>query len=304
MRGVREAGLPIVEIEAPRLTKQDLALAHEPWYVEMIESLCAGGGGALDMDTYASSGTWEAALTSAGGVRAVVEALRETTDATGFVAARPPGHHALREKAMGLCFFNNVAIEAMRLSAEGEKVAILDWDVHHGNGTQALIQTDPNILYVSVHQSPFYPFEGVMDDIRLDAAGTTLNIPLPAGTGGDVIRPAWGEVVMPVMSQFAPDWVLVSAGFDGHVADPLAEFRMTTQDYGWIAAQIAHNHSPNRVVVVLEGGYDLDALRDSARETLQCLSGRSPGDETLGSILDARPLLDEAKEDFAEFWAL
>ena len=177
---------------------------------------------------------------------------------------------------MGFCFFNNVAIEALRLSAEGEKVAILDWDVHHGNGTQAMVQADPNILYVSVHQSPFYPFEGWMDDIDGGAPGTTVNIPLPAGTGGDVIRPAWSEVAFPVMSQFDPDWVLVSAGYDGHVADPLAEFRMTSQDYGAIAAGLAQHHPTQRTVVVLEGGYDLDALNESSKETLQCLGGREP----------------------------
>ena len=224
-RGIAESGLGLIEIESPPIERTELALIHDPVYIEALENFCLVGGGALDMDTVVSSGSWEAALTAAGGVKAAVEELASRDDATAFVLCRPPGHHALRARAMGFCMFNNVAVVAAGLRAGGERVAILDWDVHHGNGTQGLVAADPGILYVSIHQDHFYPFEGNIDDIDFGAKGTTVNIPLPAGTAGDVYRPAWEQLVLPVLSQFAPDWVLVSAGYDAHTEDPLADLR-------------------------------------------------------------------------------
>lgn len=265
MRGLRGSGLDISELESPPAARSELALVHDASYIEMIETFCSLGGGALDMDTVVSKDSWEAALTAAGGVRALVEELESRSGFTGFAVSRPPGHHALRDRAMGFCLFNNVAVTAALLRSRGLRVAILDWDVHHGNGTQALTADDPGILYASIHQDHFYPFEGELSDIdTLGAKGTVVNIPLPAGSGGAAYRLAWGEIVLPVVRQFVPDWILVSAGYDAHGDDPLAGMRLEADDYGWMAARLAETYPGERIVVSLEGGYDLDALEQSA----------------------------------------
>lgn len=254
------------------------------------------------MDTIVSPESWEAALTAVGGVSALVESLRDRDDATGFALCRPPGHHALRARAMGFCVFNNVAVVGAALSAGGERVAIVDWDVHHGNGTQALLAGDPRILYISVHQDRFYPFEGHPDDIETGAVGTTINIPLPAGTGGDVYRAAWESLVIPVLAQFGPDWVLVSAGFDAHTEDPLADLDLLDADYGWMASRLARSHPPNRTVFALEGGYDLDGLRHSARSTVLGMSGVDQFGPPLSSPPSAAVAVDEAAVAIARHW--
>jgi acetoin utilization deacetylase AcuC-like enzyme len=304
LRGIRETVLDLVEITSPEIGRSDLALVHDPAYIEMIETFCAMGGGALDMDTIASRDTWMAALTAAGGVKATVEALEGRQDATGFAVARPPGHHALRQRAMGFCLFNNVAVVAAWLRANGKRVAILDWDVHHGNGTQAMTASDPAILYVSVHQGAFYPFEGHLEDIDLDAKGTTVNVPLPAGTAGDVYRTAWAELVIPVVRQFSPDWVLVSAGYDAHTEDPLADLDLLDSDYGWMAAALAETHPPHRTVFALEGGYDLDGLRHSARSTLLGMAGEKSFGPPLHSVPGAERHLEAAREVISRHWSL
>jgi acetoin utilization deacetylase AcuC-like enzyme len=301
-RGIDDSGLRRIDIESPAISRSDLALVHDPEYVEVIEVFCSVGGGALDRDTIASNRTWTAAITAAGGVKAAVDALDDLENATAFVAARPPGHHALSNHAMGFCLFNNVAITAAVLRRRGLKVAILDWDVHHGNGTQAMVGEEPHILYVSTHQSPFYPYEGEVSDIDSPAVGTTVNIPLPAGTAGDVVRRAWGEIVIPVVTKFDPDWILVSAGYDGHVADSLADFRLLAGDYGWIAEELSHVHPPNRIVTVLEGGYDLDALRDSTKETLAGYAGAKISEEALHSPPESGPALELARSAIARHW--
>ena len=178
----------MVTIEAPEIQREELAVVHDASYIEMVEAFCSLGGGALDMDTVVSEASWQAALTAAGGVKALVEEMQADGDAAGFAITRPPGHHALANRAMGFCLFNNVAVAAALLRAGGQRVAILDWDVHHGNGTQAIVGQDPGVLYISVHQSPFYPFDGRIEDIDSeDGKGTTVNVPLPAGTAGTSI---------------------------------------------------------------------------------------------------------------------
>jgi acetoin utilization deacetylase AcuC-like enzyme len=258
------------------------------------------------MDTVVSKASWKAALTAAGGVSALVEELRVTNDATGFAITRPPGHHAMRDRAMGFCVFNNVAVAASLLRSGGERVAILDWDVHHGNGTQSLLADDQGVLYVSIHQAPFYPFDGWLEDIDVeDGKGTVVNIPVPAGTAGDVYRRAWGELVLPVMSQFEPDWVLLSAGYDAHESDPLADLELTSADYGWMAAQLASVHPVSRTVFALEGGYDLSALEQSAALTVAGLAGVAPvGELTRMSPDRSRAALDEAAFTIARHWRI
>jgi acetoin utilization deacetylase AcuC-like enzyme len=274
LEGIRSTGFAIDEIEAPEITRSELALVHDPTYIEMIQAFCGLGGGALDMDTFVSAESWQAALTASGGLSALVEELETRSDATGFAVSRPPGHHAMPNRAMGFCLFNNVAVVAALLRSRGQRVAILDWDVHHGNGTQAMLGDDPGVLYVSIHQDHFYPFAGHIEDIEAgEAKGTVVNVPLPAGTAGDVYRRAWDEVAIPVLKQFEPDWVLVSAGFDAHANDELASFFVESSDYGYMAGRLAGVHPPNRTVFSLEGGYDLVALRDSARSTLIGMAG-------------------------------
>jgi acetoin utilization deacetylase AcuC-like enzyme len=181
-------------------------------------------------------------------------------------------------------------------------VAILDWDVHHGNGTQALVASDPGTLYVSVHQDRFYPFEGHPDDIENGAKGTTVNVALPAGTGGDVFRVAWESLVLPVVTQFAPDWVLVSAGFDAHTEDPLADLDLLDADYGWMASRLARAHPANRTVFALEGGYDLDGLRHSARSTVMGMSGVEEFGPPLASPPYSAVALGEAAAAVSRHW--
>jgi len=304
--GIRDSGLTIRQIVSPTIARSELALVHEPAYIEMIKAFCELGGGALDMDTFVSRESWGAALRAAGGVRALIEELESRPDATGFALARPPGHHALPDRAMGFCVFNNVAVAAAYLRSRGDRVAILDWDVHHGNGTQDMFADDPGVLYASIHQAHFYPFAGEVEDIEVGAAkGTVVNIPLPSGTAGDVYRMAWSELILPVVSQFEPTWVLVSAGFDGHTNDQLADFHLTSGDYGSMASGLARVHPTERTIFALEGGYDLGALHDSARATVLGASGEpgQPGTD-LVSPPGAAAAYAEAAAAVARHWAV
>jgi acetoin utilization deacetylase AcuC-like enzyme len=305
LAGIEASGLDMQTIESPAIDLADLARVHDPGYIDAFRAFCERGGGALDMDTLASQSTWQAAITAVGGVMALIDELEGRTDATGFAVTRPPGHHALAARAMGFCFFNNVAVATASLRSRGDRVAVLDWDVHHGNGTQAMLADDPGALYVSVHQDHFYPFEGAVGDIDVgDAKGTVINVPLPAGTGGDVYREAWASVVIPVVTQFAPDWVLVSAGFDAHARDDLADLRLTNTDYGWMASELARIHPVNRTLFALEGGYDLEALRSSTRSTLLGMAGHEFEGPDNQSPPYAGGALVEARDAVARYWAL
>ena len=303
-RGVAASGALVANVEAPEILRDELALVHRESYIDAIEDFCRRGGGLLDTDTVVVEASWEAAVRSAGAVRVLVEELQSRGGATGLALCRPPGHHALPARAMGFCLFNNVAVTAAVLRRRGERVAILDWDVHHGNGTQAMLQDDPGVLYVSLHQAPFYPLTGEIEDIHHHAPGTTLNIPLPAGTAGDVYRRAWQDLVLPVVSGFAPDWVLVSAGYDAHVDDLLADFRLVEADYGWIAHRLAEIHDPGRTILALEGGYDLMALENSFAATLRGLAGSEPEGDPLTSPRGAEAVLEVVAGAARRYWTL
>ena len=202
-----------------------------------IEQFCAKGGGNLDPDTYASEASWVAALHAAGAGPQAVDALRSGSADLAFLAVRPPGHHAIANQAMGFCLFNNVAVTAKMLTENGERVAIVDWDIHHGNGTQDLFVSDPNVLYLSIHQFPFYPGGGWLDEVGTGpGAGFTINIPVPGNTAGDVYEAAFDRVFIPALRQFKPDWILVSAGYDAHADDPLADGELVHGDYAMMAA--------------------------------------------------------------------
>jgi acetoin utilization deacetylase AcuC-like enzyme len=265
-----------LEIVAPvPASRAALTRVHSPEYLQRLEEFCRDGGGHLDPDTFARPDSWQAALLSAGAGLRAIEVLRQRGDGVAFVATRPPGHHALADRSMGFCLLNNVAVSAAALVAVGERVLIVDWDVHHGNGTQAIFWDDPAVLYVSTHQSPFYPGTGAAAEVGgAGASGLTVNVPVPAGSTGDVVRRALDDVAAPVIDAFGPTWVLISAGFDAHRADPLADLALSSRDFADLALLVSeYAPQPGRLVLFLEGGYDLAALRSSVSATLAALTG-------------------------------
>ena len=274
-RGIESAGIDeaIRTIEATAATRVDLERVHHPRYLDALEQLADVGGGALDPDTPMSSGSWPTAQRAAGLGLAAVEVLAAGEADAGFVLPRPPGHHAAAARAMGFCLLNNVAVTAAALADQGHRVLIVDWDVHHGNGTQDLFWDDPRVLFVSTHQWPCYPGTGAPGETGgAGAPGLTVNVPVPPGATGDVLLAALDEVVAPVVDGFAPDWVLISAGFDAHRADPLADLALSSGDFAALTRRTAaFAPAPGRVLVFLEGGYDLDALSWSAAATVAAL---------------------------------
>jgi acetoin utilization deacetylase AcuC-like enzyme len=264
----------IRQLEPRAATRAELARVHDAAYLERLEAFCRAGGGHLDADTGASAASWDAAVHAAGAGLAAVDALERGAGDSAFCAVRPPGHHALARRAMGFCLLNNVAVTAAALRERGERVLVLDWDAHHGNGTQDIFYTDPAVLYVSLHEWPLYPGTGRLDDTGSGAgAGATVNVPLPAGATGDVYLRAIDDVIAPLSARFDPTWVLVSAGYDAHRADPLTGIGLSAGDFADLTARVAALAPVRRVVVFLEGGYDLEALRDSVAATTSTLLG-------------------------------
>jgi acetoin utilization deacetylase AcuC-like enzyme len=262
---------------SPRVDRALLERCHAPGHVAAIEQLCAAGGGRVDLDTVTSAGSWEAALRSAGGAVAVVKALLAGEARYAFAAGRPPGHHATRTRAMGFCLFNNVAVAAVHALAEHglERVMILDWDVHHGNGTSDLFHDSASVLYVSIHESPLYPGTGPASDRGAGAGeGYTINLPVAAGSGDEVFMRLLSERVVPAARDYAPQLILVSAGYDAHADDPLANCAVTAQGYGKMTSALRRlaGELGAPLGVVLEGGYALDALATSVAATLGALS--------------------------------
>lgn len=271
-------GSDLAVVAAAPAEMDQLIRVHTPEHLAWLQRYCAAGGGQIDPDTYADATSWDAAVLAAGAGIAAINQLRRQSAGVAFVAARPPGHHALGDRSMGFCLLNNVAIAAAELVDAGERVLIVDWDVHHGNGTQALFWNEPNVLYVSTHQWPAYPGTGQASEVGGEhALGLTVNVPLPPGATGDVVRRALDDIAAPVIDRFAPTWVLVSAGFDAHRADPLADLSLSDRDFADLATMVsAHAPAPGRLALFLEGGYDLEALRASVSSTLGVLIG-APG---------------------------
>jgi acetoin utilization deacetylase AcuC-like enzyme len=262
-------------IEAPRATREQLLRVHGTDHVQRIlDSACASGEVCqLDADTIMSSGSLEAALRAAGAVVAAVDMVLAGTAQHAFCAVRPPGHHATADQAMGFCLFNSIAVGAAHaLAAHGlKRVAIADFDVHHGNGTQAIFEHEPRVLFASSHQSPLYPGTGSEDE---SGVGNIVNGTLSPGAGSHEFRELWDNVLLPRLDAFRPQLVLVSAGFDAHRNDPLADIRLGDADYAWITERllaVAERHARGRLVSTLEGGYDLAALTSSTTAHVQAV---------------------------------
>jgi acetoin utilization deacetylase AcuC-like enzyme len=263
----------LAHAEALPVTREQLLRVHDAAYLDAVEAASPSAGvHALDPDTSMNPHSLEAANHAAGGAVMAVDAVMRGEVANAFVACRPPGHHATRNRAMGFCIFNNVAVAAAHaLAAHGlERVAIVDFDVHHGNGTEAIFRDEPHVMLCSTFQHPFYPHCGA-DTV----SEHIVNVPLPAGTTGSTYREAFSAKVMPRLEAFRPQMLLCSAGFDGHREDDMAQFGLVEADYVWITEQVmevAARHAEGRIVSVLEGGYDLSALGRSVAAHIKTLA--------------------------------
>jgi len=267
--------------EAPRATRGQLLRVHSEALLRAVLDSGATESMRLDPDTVLSPESPEAALRAAGSGIAAVDAVMAAEVPVAFCAVRPPGHHATGGEAMGFCLFNNVAVAAAHaLERHGlDRVAIVDFDVHHGNGTQAIFEAEPRVMYLGSHQAPLFPGTGARDE---RGVGNLVNLPLPAGTGGRAFREAWSERLLPELDAFQPQLLLVSAGFDAHWRDPLAQFQLDGGDFAWLTGElhaIAARHAAGRIVSTLEGGYDLRALQEGVLAHARALLGApvSPG---------------------------
>jgi acetoin utilization deacetylase AcuC-like enzyme len=287
---------------APAIERDRLLAVHPEAYVEAIRGICERGGGMLDLDTVASEASYEAALHAAGGAVRAVDALLGEEASVAFCGLRPPGHHAESARAMGFCLFNNAAIAARHgLDRHGVgRVLVLDWDVHHGNGTNDIFYATKEVLYVSIHQSPLYPGTGALSDNGTgEGEGYTVNLPVPPGSGHHDWLSLAEHVVLPIARAYAPRLVLVSAGFDAHRDDPLANCRLTESSYAALAAmmQAVGEEAGAPLGFLLEGGYDLEALSASVVAVLEAASN---GFEV--EPVERLPLTEVARSHYARWW--
>ncbi len=274
----------LLRMESPEACPTERLLrVHGAAHIERVRRACDRAPAMLDPDTAVSSGSWEAALRSAGAALLACDAVIEGRAASAFVATRPPGHHAESDRAMGFCLFNNAAIAARYLQDRHRlaRVFIIDWDVHHGNGTQQIFEADDTVFYFSTHQFPFYPGSGAGSETGRGAgAGFTLNVPLAAGSGDAVYLDVFETILVPALERFRPDAILISAGFDAHADDPLAGMMLTSGGYGKLTAivrEAADHLCGGRIVSLLEGGYDLKALGASVAAHLTALANARTG---------------------------
>jgi acetoin utilization deacetylase AcuC-like enzyme len=301
------------EVVQPRpATRAQVARVHDESYLRLIDET-AGRSVKLDPDTFTSPESHEIALLAAGAAVDAVERVMNGSHRAAMALVRPPGHHAERNRAMGFCLYNNVAVAAAHARAGGAaKVAIVDYDVHHGNGTQHTFEADPSVLYVSTHQYPFYPGTGAAGEIGRDKGrGFTVNLPLEAGAVDEDYRLVFSEVVLPVVRQFAPDLLIVSAGFDAHERDPLGGMRLTTGAFAAMTMElrrVADACCRGRIVLVTEGGYDLQALAASLDAAIETLTAPTPGEPrwaTSGIASNrGRVAADAAEHHLGGYWSL
>jgi acetoin utilization deacetylase AcuC-like enzyme len=272
-------------VEAPPVDQARVEAVHDPDYVAEIKQFCENGGGNWDPDTVASADTWDATLASAGLAEWAAREAVAGADGrdTAFALGRPPGHHAVADDAMGFCFVNNAAVAAQTLIDDGdaERVAIFDWDVHHGNGTQDIFYHRADVFYASVHENGLYPGTGTVDETGAgDAEGTNLNVPLAAGAGDSDYRYVVEETLAPALERFDPDLLVVSAGFDAHRHDPISRMRVSTEGYAVLTDRVRDiaERVGAGLAFVLEGGYGLDTLSDGVAVVHETFDGRTPID--------------------------
>ena len=296
MRLLEESGLleRLRRIDARDATLDELSLVHDRRYVEAVKRVADDGGGWVDPDTLIMSRSYDAAARASGGALAALDGILDGRIRSAFCLLRPPGHHAEPAQAMGFCIFNSVAIAAAtaRTTHGLDRIAIVDFDVHHGNGTQDMFYADRSVLYVSTHQFPFYPGTGAAAETGAGVGqGYNINVPLRAGCGDQTYARVFQEIVMPALDRFAPQLIVVSAGYDAHFADPLAGQQLSVDGYGRLVSTIAASADrwcEGRILFALEGGYDLVALHWCIRRTLETVLGTAPTPDPLGTV-DAPP---------------
>jgi len=296
MSYLKETGIKekLTCLPARPATVEELEMIHAPEYISYVKSKAEKGGGWLDPDTVMSPKSYEAALYAAGGLMVAVEAVMKGEVDNAFALVRPPGHHAIQDRAMGFCIFNNVAIAAKFALSKFSlnRVLIADFDVHHGNGTQDAFYADPKVLYFSTHQYPFYPGTGWVDETGTgEGEGTTVNFPMAAGWGDEECLRAFNEVLIPVARRFQPQLILVSAGFDAHWADHLAMMKVSITGFAQMATilkELAAELCQGRLIFTLEGGYNLRVVASSIKATFDVMLGNSEIDDSLGKASMAR----------------
>jgi acetoin utilization deacetylase AcuC-like enzyme len=294
---LEESGLlgRVTRVLVRAATRDELSLVHDARYVDGVKRVAEEGGGWVDPDTLIMPRSYEVAAHVVGGTLEALDAILRGDVASAYCLVRPPGHHATPVQAMGFCLFNHVAIAAARaLQAPGiERVAIVDYDVHHGNGTQDAFYEDGRVLYVSTHEFPFYPGTGPAEETGTgEGAGTTVNIPMPHGSGDGEHRRAFEEVVVPAVGRFGPQMILVSAGYDAHFADDIALQRLSVDGYGGLTSMVidlADELCEGRVLFAQEGGYHLTALPWCVRRTIELLLGDAPTPDPLGTVENTQP---------------
>lgn len=309
MAALRDVGMleRLTPIEARPATEEELARVHTPGYIAYVQRVAERGGGHLDADTYMNARSYEAAVMAAGGLLALVEAVLEGRVRNGFALVRPPGHHALPDRGMGFCLFNNVAVAARHAQTFPgiRRVFIADIDVHHGNGTQAVFEADPTVFYFSTHEYPYYPGTGHWSEAGIgEGEGSILNVPLPAGVGDQGYLRVYEELLWSLVRRFRPDLILVSAGYDSHWQDPLAMMQLSLGGYARIARELvamAEELCGGRIVFTLEGGYHLDVLAHGVLNAFYALLGEETVSDPFGppfpaSEPDIGPLLARLKE--------
>jgi len=306
--GIKEKLTQITPVKA---SKDQIRYVHRDAYIMKVEAICARGGGLLDPDTPVCRDSGEIALLSAGGLLKGVDQVMANNLRDVFCLVRPPGHHAVPNAGMGFCIFNNIAIAAEHLKRNYgiKRILIADWDVHHGNGTQEVFFDDPSVLYFSMHQYPHYPGTGWINEVgKGEGEGYTVNVPLHAGTADSGYLYALNDVLVPVAMDFKPEFVLVSAGFDAHISDPLASMNVTSRGFGLftdVIKDIAAKSSTGKMVIALEGGYNLNALAESVLAVFESLlsSGRKSEGEAEEIPEKERRRVEEIKRIQRKYWS-
>jgi acetoin utilization deacetylase AcuC-like enzyme len=290
LTGLKESELieKLIQAKSRFAEIEEILFCHAEEYVKHLKEFCKKGGGYLDPDTYSNKYSFNAASTAVGSSIDLTKAVIKGELKNGFALVRPPGHHAIANRSMGFCLFGNISISAKAaLQQQGvEKIAIVDFDVHHGNGTQALIGDDPNILFISSHQYPFYPGTGNIREIgKGEAEGKVINIPLEAGVGDNGFKKVYEEIVLPALRRFNPDLMLVSAGYDAHWDDPLANLNLSLRGYNWISRELirlADDICSGKIIFFLEGGYNLNVLQYGVTNTIRSMMGIEFFDDPIG----------------------